>query len=53
MAQAGDTLAANQQGAAPTAPHAFAPAEVSDSTPPNIIEADEADPETPGESTED
>jgi molecular chaperone DnaK len=53
MAAAGESLAANQQGATPTAPHAFAKAEVSDSTPTNEIEAAEADPETPGESTED
>jgi molecular chaperone DnaK len=53
MAAAGESLAANQQGAAPTAPHAFAKAEVEDSPKPNAIEAAEADPETPGESTED
>jgi molecular chaperone DnaK/molecular chaperone HscA len=50
MAAAGEALAANQQGAAPTAPHAFAKAEV---TPTNIIESAEANPETPANSTED
>jgi molecular chaperone DnaK/molecular chaperone HscA len=40
-------------GTAPTAPHAFAKAEVEDSTPQNEIEAAEKDPETPGKSTED
>jgi molecular chaperone DnaK len=40
-------------GAAPNAPHAFAKAEVDDSAPKNEIEAAEADPDTPGESTED
>ncbi len=53
MQAAGESLAANQQGAAPTAPHAFAKAEVESSTPRNEIETAEADPETPGESTED
>jgi molecular chaperone DnaK len=47
MAQAGETLEANQQGAAPSAPHAFAPAEVENTPTP------EPDPEIPGESTED
>jgi molecular chaperone DnaK/molecular chaperone HscA len=40
-------------GAAPNAPHAFAKAEVEDSAPKNEIETAEADPDTPGESTED
>jgi molecular chaperone DnaK/molecular chaperone HscA len=53
MAEAGESLEASQQGHAPTAPHAFAKAEVSGSAPKNLIEKDEADPETPGESTED
>ena len=53
MAAAGESLAANQQGATPTAPHAFAKAEVSATTPTNEIEAAEQDPDTPGESTED
>ncbi|MBW4038122.1 MAG: Fe-S protein assembly chaperone HscA [Acidobacteria bacterium] len=53
MTAAGESLAANQQGATPTAPHAFAKAEVEASPKPNPIEAAEADPETPGESTED
>ncbi len=50
MAAAGESLAANQQGATPTAPHAFAKAEVQSS---NALEAAEADPETPANSTED
>ena len=50
MQAAGDAIDA--KGAAPSAPHAFKKAEFEDSTP-NIIEADEANPETPGESTED
>jgi molecular chaperone DnaK len=50
MAAAGESLAANQQGATPTAPHAFAKAEV---TPTNDLERAEADPSTPGKSTED
>jgi molecular chaperone DnaK len=61
MAAAGESLAANQQGATPTAPHAFAKAEVESSAkaeaepsaPTNDIERAEANPETPGESTED
>jgi molecular chaperone DnaK len=54
----GKTMAAASEGIdaglnAPTsAPHAFAKAEVNE-TPTNEIEAAEADPETPGESTED
>jgi molecular chaperone DnaK len=53
MAAAGESLAANQQGAAPTAPHAFAKAQVEHSVPTNDLERAEANPETPGESTED
>ncbi len=51
MQAAGEALEA--KGAAPSAPHAFAKAEVTGSVPKNLIEEDEADPETPGESTED
>ncbi len=51
MQAAGEALDA--KGAAPSAPHAFAKAEVTGSVPKNLIEEDEADPETPGESTED
>ena len=41
-------------GDGPSAPHPFAAAEIDDSAaPPNIIEKAEADPETPGESSED
>ena len=40
-------------GAAPSAPHAFAPAEVEPSAPANELEKAEQDSETPGESTED
>jgi len=53
----GKTMAAASEGidaglnAPTTAPHAFAKAEVDDT--PNLIEADQANPETPGESTED
>ncbi len=53
MAAAGESLAANQQGATPTAPHAFAKAEVASTTPTNDLERAEANPETPGQSTED
>ncbi len=65
MAAAGESLAANQQGATPTAPHAFAKAEVQSSTPTQTpvapplasktwdINKTEADPETPANSTED
>jgi molecular chaperone DnaK len=53
MAAAGESLAANQQGATPTAPHAFAKAQVEHSAPTNDLERAEANPETPGESTED
>jgi molecular chaperone DnaK len=52
MAAAGDSLS-HGLGAAPTAPHAFAKAEVESATPTNEIERAEANPETPGESTED
>jgi molecular chaperone DnaK/molecular chaperone HscA len=52
MAAAGEALS-KDMGAAPTAPHAFAKAEVSESSPENEIEIAEHDPETPGESTED
>jgi len=53
MAAAGESLAANQQGATPTAPHAFAKADIASSVPTNDQERAEANPETPGESTED
>jgi molecular chaperone DnaK len=47
--QAGDAMGQNL-GATPTAPHAFAPAEINEA---NAIQKLEQDPETPGESTED
>ncbi len=50
MAAAGEDIAA--KGTAPTAPHAFKQAEFETSTP-TELEKLEADPETPGESTED
>ncbi len=50
MQAAGEAIDA--KGVAPSAPHAFKKAEFEETTP-NIIEKDEADPETPGESTED
>ena len=69
MAAAGESLAANQQGATPTAPHAFAKAEVESSAPaenpgapqPALSSSkgldsetwDVNNPDTPGESTED
>ena len=53
MSAAGEALEKNRQGAAPTAPHAFAKAEVETSAPRNEIERAEANPETPAESTED
>jgi molecular chaperone DnaK/molecular chaperone HscA len=53
MSAAADSLAANQQGATPTAPHAFAKASIEPTTPTNDIERAEANPDTPGESTED
>jgi molecular chaperone DnaK/molecular chaperone HscA len=52
MAAAGEGLEKNM-GAAPSAPHGFAKAEVSESGGDDVIEAAEKDPETPGESTED
>jgi molecular chaperone DnaK len=52
MTAAGDSLS-HGLGAAPTAPHAFAKAEVQSSTPTNDLERAEANPETPGQSTED
>jgi molecular chaperone DnaK len=52
MSAAGDALS-KDLGAAPTAPHAFAKAEVETSTPRNEIERAESNPKTPGESTED
>jgi molecular chaperone DnaK/molecular chaperone HscA len=48
-AQAGEAMGQNL-GATPSAPHAFAPAEIEET---NLIEELEEDPETPGESTED
>jgi molecular chaperone DnaK/molecular chaperone HscA len=53
MQAAGESLEATQQGAAPTAPHPFRKAEITDSTPQNEVDAAESHPETPGESTED
>jgi molecular chaperone DnaK len=56
MAAAGEALEQSQQGAAPTAPHAFAKAEVEQAKPAatsNDITKAEADPDTPGDSTED
>jgi molecular chaperone DnaK len=50
MAAAGESIDA--KGTAPSAPHAFKKAEFEDAAP-NVIEQDEANPETPGESTED
>ncbi|MGA8939333.1 MAG: Fe-S protein assembly chaperone HscA [Acidobacteriaceae bacterium] len=52
MSAAGDSLGATL-GQAPTAPHPFAKADVSNAAPTNEIEAAEANPETPGNSTED
>jgi len=48
-AQAGDSMGQNL-GATPSAPHAFAPAQIDEANP---LESLENDPETPGESTED
>jgi molecular chaperone DnaK/molecular chaperone HscA len=56
MSSAGESL-----GEGPTAPHPFAPAQIEDhidesklsKKPRNSVEAAEADPETPGESSED
>ena len=53
MQAAGESLEASQQGAAPTAPHPFRRAEITDSTTKNEIDTAESDPETPGRSTED
>ncbi len=62
MAAAGEALEQSQQGAAPTAPHAFAPAEIETrahtpsppaKTPANGLTGAEADPDTPGNATED
>jgi molecular chaperone DnaK len=53
MQAAGESLEASQHGAAPTAPHPFRKAEITDSAPTNELEVAEANPETPGESTED
>jgi molecular chaperone DnaK len=54
MAEAGEAIEASQQGAAPSAPHGFAKAEVSDSVvPTDPFAKEEADPQTPGESTGD
>jgi molecular chaperone DnaK len=56
MAAAGEALE-HSQGAAPTAPHAFAPAEIETRehtpNPPRSEISAESDPETPGNSTED
>ena len=55
MQSAGEQMGANL-GATPSAPHAFAPAQIDDSNPAqpqNDLEKAEQDPETPGESTED
>jgi molecular chaperone DnaK/molecular chaperone HscA len=53
MASAGSQMGQNL-GEAPSAPHAFAPAEVKTEAPPErTLEEMERDPETPGESTED
>jgi molecular chaperone DnaK len=48
-AQAGESMGQNL-GATPSAPHAFAPAQIDEA---NTLEKLEQDPETPGESTED
>ncbi len=52
MAAAGEALE-KDMGAAPSAPHGFAKAEVEESVAKNELERAEDDPETPGESTED
>jgi molecular chaperone DnaK len=51
----GKTMAAagEQMGEGPTAPHPFAPAQIDSSQEPTGLEQEEADPETPGDSTED
>ncbi|SEG60652.1 Chaperone protein HscA [Bryocella elongata] len=51
MAAAGEDIAA--KGNAPSAPHPFRKAEIDEGHTPDAIEKTEADPETPGESTED
>jgi molecular chaperone DnaK/molecular chaperone HscA len=51
MDSAGEQMGAGL-GAAPSAPHAFAPAQV-DAGKPNVLKRDEDDPEIPGQSTED
>jgi molecular chaperone DnaK len=51
MAAAGEAI--EQHGVAPTAPHAFAPAEVANSEPEDSLKVVENDPSTPGESEED
>jgi molecular chaperone DnaK/molecular chaperone HscA len=51
MAAAGEAI--EKTGAAPSAPHGFAKAEVSESGADDVIDKAEKDPETPGESTED
>jgi molecular chaperone DnaK/molecular chaperone HscA len=54
MQSAGEQMGQNL-GEAPSAPHAFAPAEIAAAEPnePRTLAEIEADPETPGESTED
>ncbi len=52
MSAAGESLS-HGLGAAPTAPHAFAKADITPSAPTNDIERAEQDPDTPGKSTED
>ncbi len=52
MQSAGEQMGANL-GATPSVPHAFAPAQISSTKPEHELEKAEADPETPGESTED
>jgi molecular chaperone DnaK/molecular chaperone HscA len=52
MTAAGESLS-HGLGAAPTAPHAFAKADIASSVPTNDLERAEQNPETPGESTED
>jgi molecular chaperone DnaK len=51
--QNADENLGGELGAPTSAPHAFAKAEVESSTSQNIIDAEEEDPKTPGESTED
>jgi molecular chaperone DnaK/molecular chaperone HscA len=53
MESAGESMGQNL-GATPSAPHAFAPADISPTDPDaNTLEKLEADPDTPGDSTED